>query len=95
MKDTSLAAERALLEEARMAMARGSAPEAIAALRRHETAFPRGRLAEERDAMLVQALARAGLGGEAEGRAKAFRERFPGSLFMPVVDGAVKARPTP
>ena len=94
-KDTSLAGERALLEEARMAMAQGRAPAAIVALTRHESEFPRGRLAEEREVMLVQALARAGRTAEAQGRARAFRERYPDSLLLPIVEGAVRNPPAP
>ena len=78
-----------------MALAQGNAPAAVAALRRHEREFARGRLVEEREAMLVQALVRAGSRDEAIQRARAFRERFPGSLFLPVVDGAFENRPAP
>jgi outer membrane protein assembly factor BamD (BamD/ComL family) len=94
-KDTGLAGERALLEEARMALAQGSVPAAIAALTRHEQEFPRGRLVEEREAMLVQALLRAGRTAEAESRARAFGDRFPGSLLVPVVEGAVRNHQAP
>lgn len=73
-----------------MAMAQGRAPAAIVALTRHESEFPRGRLVEEREAMLVQALARAGRSAEAEGRARAFRERYQDSLLLPIVEGAVR-----
>ncbi|MBX7101953.1 MAG: hypothetical protein K1X89_29825, partial [Myxococcaceae bacterium] len=88
-RDLALSAERALLEVARTALARGEVAQALEALERHEHEAPRGRLVEEREALFVQALVRAGRKEAAEQRASAFRARFPDSLLMPAVDAAL------
>jgi len=88
-RDVALAAERAPLETARTALARGQAAAALAALTEHERLFPAGRLAEERDALRVQALVRVERFAEARERATAFRRRFPSSFLLPAVDAAV------
>ena len=92
-KDVDLAAERALIEQARMALARGQGAGALAALESHARQFPRGRLAEEREALSVQALVQAGRTDEARARAAAFRVRFPTSVFVPAVNAAVTEAP--
>jgi hypothetical protein len=89
-RDVELEKERALVDMARSALARGSSASAIAALREHERAFPRGRLSEERDAMLIQVLASGGEAGEALRRAEAFRARFKSSMLLPAVEAAVR-----
>lgn len=90
--DTDLAAERALVERARMALARGQADAALEALGRHASTFPKGRLSEERDALTVQALSRAGRTTEAKSRADQFHRDFPKSVFGPAVDAATKEK---
>jgi hypothetical protein len=62
------------------------AAEALAALNGHERDFPRGTLAEERDALRVQALVAAGEREAAQSRARSFHKRFPQSLLAPTVD---------
>jgi hypothetical protein len=89
-KDTDLAAERSLLEVARTALSRGDAGAALASLKEHEKRFPGGQLTEEREALYVQALARAGRYEEARARAKRFEKNFPGSMLLPVVQVAVE-----
>jgi hypothetical protein len=84
--DVDLAAERALIDRARMALARRQSGPALAALDEHTSRFPRGRLAEEREALAIQALAQAGRGAEAQRRADAFRRAYPKSVFLPAVD---------
>ena len=92
LADARLAAERALVDTARAALARGDAPAALTVLGRHEQQFPRGQLSEERSALMVQALAAAGRMPEAGARAAQFRLGYPHSLLLPVVDQAVGAR---
>lgn len=87
----SLAAERSLLERARSALARGDATGALAAVGLHEKRYPHGTLAEEREALAVQALSELG-NPEAKERAGQFHKRFPKSLLAPVVDAAVGGR---
>lgn len=90
--DTELARERALIETARTALARKQ-PDGIELLLRHERQFPLGRLAEERESLLVQALLQAGREEEARTRGERFRARWPKSLLLPVVDAALRSIP--
>lgn len=92
-RDTDLAAERALLEMARTALGRGQGGAAIEALEKQARQFPRGRLVEEREVLLVQALAQAGRTKEARERGDRFRQRFPHSLLLPAVDAVLKSAP--
>ncbi|MGC4121608.1 MAG: sigma-70 family RNA polymerase sigma factor [Myxococcales bacterium] len=91
--DTALAAERSVLEVARMALVRGQADGAIAELEKHARAFPKGQLVEEREVLLVHALVTAGRYGEARTRGKQFAERYPASMLLPVVQEALKSIP--
>lgn len=87
----SLDKERALLDRARTALIKRDPSSALMALDTHEKSFPSGQLAEERDAMRVQALADAGRTDEAKARANAFRRTYPTSLLLPVVEASVRS----
>jgi hypothetical protein len=91
--DDRLAAERSLLEIARVALVRGQAAGALAALERHARQFPNGALVEEREGLLVQALVDARQYDRARERAARFNQRYPRSLFAPVVDQALGSIP--
>ena len=91
--DSSLAAERKLLDAARAALVAGDSSTGLERLARHAAQFPRGALAEERAALTVDALVAAGRYDEAKRRAEAFRARYPGSIFAPSVEAALKAIP--
>lgn len=91
-RDTELSRERALIETARTALSRKQ-PEVLELLQRHAQDFPSGRLAEERESLLVQALVQAGRGEEARRRGVAFRTRWPQSLLLPVIDAALREIP--
>lgn len=86
--DAELASERALVDRARSALLSGHPSEALEAVDAHARRFPRGRLAEEREALAVQALARAGERAQAKVRAEAFRRAYPESLFIEAVERA-------
>jgi hypothetical protein len=90
---SSFAAEAVLLDEARQALVAEAANRALARLDEHRARFPHGALAEEREAMRVEALVLAGRYAEARGRAAAFRARSPSSLFAATVDTALKSIP--
>jgi hypothetical protein len=90
---SQLSAERILLDEARAALAQGDPARALDRLERHRRTFPQPLLAEERDAMWVQALVKAGRYSEARARASSFRKRSPDSLFSSVVDSAIDSIP--
>jgi hypothetical protein len=84
-----LAAESALLDVARTAVARGEPDRALDAVDRHAKQFPHGLLAEEREALAIKALVLAGRGQEARDRAASFRERYPGSMFLRSIDASL------
>jgi hypothetical protein len=75
--------EIALLDRARRALRDGRAADALLRLGEHERAHPGGVLAEERDALAVQALCEAGETGRATLAERRFGETYPGSLHRP------------
>lgn len=87
----SLPRERALLDPARTALGRGDATSALEAVRRHEAQFAEGKLAEEREAIAVQALVLLHRGAEARARGLRFKQRYAGSVLAPAVDAALAA----
>lgn len=80
---STLAEEQALVDRARAALSRGRPKDALAAVTEHERRFGRGRLAEEREILAIQALVADGRTTEARTRAARFRTTFPKSLFLP------------
>lgn len=88
-RDEALAAESRLVDTARSALAHGDFTAALDAVTNHERRFPSGRLAEEREALRIQALAGAHRDSEARTRAEAFRARYPESFFLPLVNRAL------
>jgi hypothetical protein len=62
-------------------------------LERHRRAFSNPLLAEERDAMWIQALVKASRFDEARARGEVFRKRYPDSLFSSAVDSALESVP--
>lgn len=88
-----LAAERAILDVARTALARGEGAQSISASREHERRFPRGALAEEREAIYVQALVLGGDKAAARARAIRFRQEYPDSMLLPAVAAATEGEP--
>jgi hypothetical protein len=76
------ALELEVLQPARAAVALRDFASALPILAEHERRFPKGRLAEEREALRVEALSDMGRMEEAGRAAAAFRERFPGSVLL-------------
>jgi hypothetical protein len=74
-----------ILSQARALLAK-SPDRALALARDHEARFPHGRLAQERDALVVQALRRLGLAAEARKADETFRARYPDSLYNRAVE---------
>lgn len=72
--------ERALLEAAQSALARGNADEALETAKRHAAEFPKSDLAEEREAIRTRALAKAGRCAEARASVARFVVAYPSSL---------------
>ncbi|MCA9575937.1 MAG: outer membrane protein assembly factor BamD [Myxococcales bacterium] len=94
-RDRDLADENALVTRAQAALARGRVSEALAATAEHQRRFPRGEFVEEREALAIQALARAGRVDAAVARAERFRARYPRSMLRRAVDAAVGEHPAP
>ncbi len=83
-------AERQLLRQAHASFRAGDHPACLATLGEHARTWPAGKLAEERDALMVQALAGTGNATAAEAAAQAFLERYPRSLFRHNVSSATR-----
>jgi hypothetical protein len=90
---SQLSAERILLDEARAALTVGDTARAIDRLDRHRRTYPVPLLSEERDAMWIQALVKAGRYDEARARAAVFRRRTPNSFFSSMVESALGSIP--
>lgn len=88
-----LAAERALLDVARTALARGEAGDALAAADRHAKTYPDGALVEEREAIAIKALVALGRRDEARRRAGELERKYPNSLVLRAVKNAVEDSP--
>jgi TolA-binding protein len=74
--------ELKVLQPAHAAIGRGDFASALSAIADHEHRFPSGQLAEEREAMRVQALTAAHRTEDAHRAAAAFRKRFPQSVLL-------------
>ena len=85
-------AEAELLQRAHLAYARHDFSVSLALVQEHARRFPRGPLAEEREALRVQSLVGAGLTNEARRRAGAFATRFPRSVLLHRVETASNAQ---
>jgi hypothetical protein len=88
-----LAAERGLLNLARVALEREEPLEALATTDRHEREYPNGTLSQEREAMAIRALVALGRTGEARQRAARFRARFSNSLLLPSIEELLGREP--
>jgi hypothetical protein len=86
---SDLARERALLDIARADAAHGDPTQALNTAEQHRHQFPRGRLAEEREALAIRALLSLGRRQEAEARARAFRGAYPHSFLIPALESAL------
>jgi hypothetical protein len=82
--------EVAQLEAARVALSRGGAAEALGLLSELARRAPRSSLAEERETLMVLALAGAGRLDEARAAAQQFGARYPDSLFLDRVRASVR-----
>ncbi len=87
----SYAAELQLLQRAQSEYASHDFANALVLLAEHGRRFPKGRLAEEREALRVRSLARAGRGDEARRALASFANRFPHSAFRPRLQAAASS----
>jgi hypothetical protein len=84
-------AELDLLQRAHAAYTRRDFSGALVLVAEHARRFPKGPLAEQREALRVRSLAGSGRSEEAHRAAAAFAVRFPRSVLLPRVEGDVKA----
>ncbi len=89
----SAAAERALVDAARIALASGEPSQALDIVARHVRDYPQGRLVEEREAIAIRSLVKAGRHDEARERAARFQVRYPRSVAAPAVSAAIRSIP--
>jgi hypothetical protein len=89
--DTTLGDEQVLLERARTALRSGEARRAQSLIADHRRRYPEGKLTEERDALAIRILVRLGQRAAAKREAHAFRQRYPRSMLLPVVEQALRA----
>lgn len=82
-----------MLQEAQDALG-GSPSRALALAGEHARRFPRGMLAQEREVLAIEALARLGRRDAAQQRARRFHARWPGSSHARRVD-ALAGAPSP
>ena len=78
----SYARELGLLEPARSSIAQGNFGSALTAIAQHQREFPRGQLAQEREALRIRALWGLGETDAAEKAAAGFRTRYPHSGLL-------------
>lgn len=88
--DVDLSAERSLISRARSGLQHGAPQDALVALATHAAQFPAGRLAEEREALRVQALVMTGDRVAAAQAASDFSRKYPQSLMGPAVQAAIQ-----
>ncbi len=95
--DSDLARERAILEQARLALVRGRYGDAVAALNQHKKQYPTGRLVEEREALSILVFVGLGDTEKAQQRLAQFERAYPNSMLLPSVEkrvGAVRRQGT-
>nr|WP_267888065.1 RNA polymerase sigma factor [Sorangium cellulosum] len=81
--------ESALLSSAGIALSEGKATEALDVLALHERSYPRSPRAQQREALVIQALVQAGRRADAGARAERFRAAFPHAMFLPAIEAAL------
>ncbi len=89
---SDLAAETALLEQARAALQGGSAKRALAIADEHARRHVRGQLREERERLAIEALVAQGRIDAARERAKRFDQAFPNSVQSERIHALIRRR---
>jgi hypothetical protein len=83
------AAELVLVQRARGELRSGDASSALRTAREHQRLFPRGRLAEERERIAIEALSSLGRADPARARAERFLRRYPQSVHRDRIESLV------
>ncbi|HEX3345383.1 MAG TPA: hypothetical protein VHS09_12455 [Polyangiaceae bacterium] len=90
---STMPAERTLLDRARGDLLSGEAPAALREIETHARLYRRGVLAEERDALRIEALVATQQYERARAAGARFRATYPGSMLGPAVDGTLRTIP--
>src|SRR5262249_39051028 len=88
--ESKLLEESRRLTEARSALRRGDAAGVIVQLEELRQKFPGGGLGQEREELMIEALASSGRRAEATARAEAFLKAYPTSTLAPRVQAFTK-----
>ena len=91
-KGDPFSAELELLQRAHAAYTGRDFSNVLALIAEHARRFPKGRLAEQREALRVRSLAGAGRADEARRAAAAFAVQFPRSVLLPRLEETARAR---
>jgi len=89
----TLEEERVLLDVARTSLGRGDGAGAMRAITAHEQRYPQGLLAEEREAIAIQALLLIPSFEDARRREAAFERQYPHSMLLQAVRASVQSIP--
>ena len=89
----TLQGERLLLDEARAALGRADGAAALRATTTHAQRYPQGLLAEEREAIAIQALLLVPRYDDARQREAAFEHQYPHSMLLQAVRASVQSIP--
>jgi hypothetical protein len=89
----SLQEERVILDRARAHLLSGEPAAALEDVEKYARSFRRGVLAEEREALRVEALVAARRTAQARAAAARFHAAYPGSMLAPAVDDALRTIP--
>jgi hypothetical protein len=89
--DDGMTVELALLQRAHAAYTRHDFSGALTLVAEHARRFPKGHLAEQREALRVRSLVGSGRTEEAHRAAAAFAVRFPRSVLLPRLEGGPDA----
>jgi hypothetical protein len=90
---SDLSAQRQVLETARQALVRRDAETALTSLREAHARWPTSVLAEEREALEIQALLASGQREEAEAALRRFEQRYPDGILVPALRQAAGFEP--
>jgi hypothetical protein len=80
------------LDSARKLLRNGDASGALAIVGQHRSRFSRTAFEEEREALAIRALVALGRRAEARAHTRTFARRFPNSLALPAIHGAIEPR---
>jgi hypothetical protein len=91
--ENTLLGERVVLDRARAALGRGDGSLALAETDAHAHRYPQGLMAEEREAIAIQALLLVARYDDARQREASFEQKYPRSMLLQAVRASVQSIP--